>query len=273
MIDQLLELLAKSQLVPRPEVDALREQLTPGDAADPEAFIERLVEANTITAWQGKQLLAGQHSFFLGNYKLLDQIGVGGMGAVYKAQQIGLDRVVALKILNPELTKKKQAVARFEREMRLVSVLKHPHIVKAYDAQQINGYYVLVMEHVEGRNLNQWLRHHGAAPVWWACECMRQAAVALEHGHRHGLVHRDIKPGNLLVQAEDYESWPTLKVLDLGLARTADDEQADDGQRLTRQGQVLGTPDYIAPPSRCWTHARPTSGLISSVSGRACTSC
>ena len=247
MIDQLLESLARSQLVPRPEVDALRERLSPIEASDPKALVERLVKDRVITRWQGEQLLAGRQGFYVGNYKLLDRIGVGGMGAVYKAEQIGLQRVVALKILNPDLVKKKQAVARFEREMRLVSALNHPNIVKAYDAQQINGNYVLVMEHVDGRNLNQWIRHCGAAPVWWACECMRQAAVALDHGHRHGLVHRDIKPGNLLVQAADYENWPTLKVLDLGLARTADDEEADAGQRLTRQGQVLGTPDYIAP--------------------------
>src|SRR5262249_22734199 len=134
----------------------------------------------------------------LREYQLLGKLGGGGMGDVYRAVHTRLDRVVALKVLAPHRTADPAAVARFRREMKAVGQLGHPHIVQATDAGEVDGTHFLVMEYVAGPDLARLLRAVGRLAVADACEAVRQAAVGLHHAHERGLVHRDVKPSNLL---------------------------------------------------------------------------
>jgi hypothetical protein len=176
----------------------------------------------------------------VGRYRLLDKLGEGGMGAVFRAQDTKLDRNVAVKLLPVGTAHDAGAVARFGREARALAHLAHPGIIQAHDSGQDNGRHFLVMELVEGRSLAKLLSDQGGLAPTRAADYVHQAALALDHAHRHGLVHRDVKPSNLLVTGEG-----RVKLLDLGLARFLQD-QVGDGT-LTREGTGLGTPDYAAP--------------------------
>jgi serine/threonine protein kinase len=175
----------------------------------------------------------------IGQYDLLEKLGRGGMGAVYKARHRELGKVVALKVLPAEL-KNEVTIARFKNEMRAVGKLEHPNIVGAHDGGQFGDTYFLVMEFVDGIDLARLIERHGSLRLSDACELVCQAAVGLQHAHEHDLVHRDIKPSNLMLARNRL-----VKVLDLGLARSLSDASALG--RLTATGQVLGTADYIAP--------------------------
>jgi serine/threonine protein kinase len=178
----------------------------------------------------------------LGQYELVEQLGRGGMGTVYKAFHTRLKRPVALKLLPKARLQDAQAVARFQREMEAVGRLDHPHLVRAYDAGEADGQLYLAMEFLEGLDLARLVRRSGPLSVANACETVRQAALGLDYAHEHGLVHRDVKPSNLLLT-----TGGQVKVLDLGLglARLASDEPLPN--EMTTIGQVLGTGDFIAP--------------------------
>ncbi len=184
----------------------------------------------------------------LGDYRLQEKLGEGGMGAVYKAVQTKLDKVVALKILAKGRIEDQEAIARFEREMKAVGRLDHPNIVQAHDAREIEGTSVLVMEYVDGMDLNELIRRTGPLPVADACELILQAAVGLQYAHEHGLVHRDVKPSNLMITRRGQ-----IKLLDLGLARFQVGGQPA-GREVTVTGQAVGTPDYMAPEQIADTH-------------------
>jgi serine/threonine protein kinase len=243
-VQEFLQLLEKSTLLSPEELAEIWNW--PED--QPKSFAARLVEENRLTPWQAQQLLAGKGSrsqFFLGKYKLLELIGLGGMGAVYKAMQPGIARTVALKKLHKQVLKQPKAVERFLREIRSAAAVDDPHVVRAYDANCDGDTYYLVMEYVSGKNLKMWIKEQKSLPIGWSCECIRQAACGLQHAHELGMLHRDIKPSNLLVTQGDGDGLPVIKILDLGLARFSS-ETPQDGE-LTRSGQVLGTPDYMAP--------------------------
>jgi serine/threonine protein kinase/WD40 repeat protein len=242
---------ARRAAVPPPEGGTpTASPLTPAELA------QSLVERGFITPWQAEMLLKGKKAFFLGNYKLLDCIGSGATAGVFKALQGELCRIVAIKLLTAGLMGNRGAVARFRQEMQAVAALDDPHIVTAYDAGRTKGVYYLVMEFIEGRDLGYLIREHGRLPIGLACEFIRQAAKGLQHAHEKGLVHRDIKPTNLLVTRDAESGRPLVKILDLGLARfvseTCAAEAAASGVlsadgSLTQIGQFLGTPDYISP--------------------------
>lgn len=175
----------------------------------------------------------------IGQYRLLNVIGKGGMGIVYKARHERLDMTVAIKILAEHLTHDPQAVARFEREMKAVGTLYHPNIVRATDAGTDHGRHYLVMEYIEGRDLSQIVRSHGRLRIRDACEVVRQALLAMQEAHRLGLVHRDLKPSNLMLTNDG-----VVKVMDLGLARLEKDAV---GHGLTGDFQIMGTADFMAP--------------------------
>src|SRR5439155_4089813 len=126
-------------------------------------------------------------------------LGQGGMGAVYKARHKIMDRVVALKVINSSLLGSSQAVERFHREVKAAARLDHPNIVRAHDADQAGGTHFLVMEFVEGTDLAKYVEEKGPLPVAHACHFIRETALGLEHAHEHGMVHRDIKPHNLML--------------------------------------------------------------------------
>jgi WD40 repeat protein len=187
-------------------------------------------------------------------YRVLELLGVGGMGAVYKAEHQLMERTVALKVINRSLTDNPAMVERFRREVKAAAKLSHPNIVHAYDADQVEDTHFLVMEYVEGTSLDRLVAEQGRLPVAQACDYISQAALGLQHAFERGMVHRDIKPQNLMRTPEGQ-----VKILDFGLARfametapagallTADAPAPTAGESLTQVGTVVGTPDYIAP--------------------------
>ena len=212
-------------------------------------------------------------------YQIIGQIGQGGMGDVYRAEHRLMNRSVALKVINSQLVKHPQAVERFRREVQAAAQLTHPNIVTAFDAEQAGDVHFLVMEFVEGTDLATVVKHRGALPVDEACDCIRQAAEGLQHAHVKGMVHRDIKPHNLMLSSREsrvegperqsggaagsgpstLDSRRTVKILDFGLAGFATESAIIEGDsasgnegdtpllHLTTLGSVMGTPDYIAP--------------------------
>lgn len=194
--------------------------------------------------WQGKT-----RGLVVGNYVILDRLGKGGMGQVYKARHRRMDRIVALKLLPTNAMKSADLVQRFQREVRAAAKLSHQNIVTAYDADEDQGLHFLVMEYVDGMDLAALVKRHGTLAVSAAVDYVLQAARGLEYAHQHGVIHRDIKPHNLLI-----DRHRNVKVLDMGLARLEGSIEpsnvpgiavADDG--LTQIGQVMGTLDYMPP--------------------------
>ena len=180
-------------------------------------------------------------------YEILGLIGKGGMGDVYKARHRKMERTVALKVINRGLVRKTEAVDRFHREVKTAAQLSHPNIVTAYDADQADDFHFMVMEYVDGVDLSQTVKVRGALPVAEACEYIQQAAIGLQHAHQRGMVHRDIKPHNLMVTKDG-----TVKILDFGLASLAPEAIADADTveargDLTAAGAIMGTPDFISP--------------------------
>ena len=176
----------------------------------------------------------------LPGYEILGEAGRGGSGVVYKARQLSLQRLVAIKVVPLGLDREDQIISRFHQERLLVALVTHPNLVAAYDAGEIAGLPYFVMEFVEGTGLDALVSQRGPLPVAEACEVVRQAALGLQHLHEHGLVHRDVKPSNLMLTPSGQ-----VKVIDLGLARVVSGS-AQEGQ-ISLPGQFLGTLDYMAP--------------------------
>jgi len=227
----------------QPELDRLQKRLS-----DPRALVQGLVQRGWLTPYQGERLLQGQAaSLVLGPYVILDCLGEGGMGQVFKARHASLDRVVALKVLRADLVADGETVSRFYREIEVTGQLPaHANLIRAFDAGPFRATHFLAMEYVAGTDLERLVQQSGPLSIARACEFMRQAALGLQHAHQHGLVHRDIKPSNLLVSGDS----GAVKILDLGLARLhgVNKNGGRENTFLTSDGTVtLGTIDYQAP--------------------------
>ncbi len=186
-------------------------------------------------------------------YAVRELVGIGGMGAVYRASHRLMNREVAVKVIRPEILNRAGAAKRFHREVQAAARLAHPNIVTAYDAEQFENQHLLVMEFVEGRNLAEVVQQRGPLSMIDACDYIRQAALGLQHAHEQGMVHRDIKPHNLMLTSDDQ-----VKILDFGLASLVADDVIDEladeytdtastSAFLTKASTMIGTPDYIAP--------------------------
>ncbi len=196
-----------------------------------------------ITSQQVRQLVdeqVGRHGGkLLGGYELLERIGSGGMGAVYKARQTSLNRIVALKVLPQRLARDKDFIDRFYREARAVAKFSHPNIVSGFEVGEAQGYHYLAMEFVDGQSAAEWLAQTPAGvAVEKVMKIALQVGEALQHAHKNDVIHRDIKPENILISSDG-----TAKLCDLGLARSAGNEDA----ALTQAGMAVGTPHYISP--------------------------
>ena len=211
----------------------------------------------------------------LGDYELLEELGRGGMGVVYKARQVYLNQTVAVKILPRRYLDDPQAVSRFRREMQSIGALSHPNIVRAYNAGESGGVQYLAMEFVDGVNLQQFVGvgepPGGPLGLGAACEVIRQAALGLQHAHEHQLVHRDVKPANLMLSRGDAG---LVKLLDLGLAKFHAERrgEAPPEHGLTQPGVAMGTIDYMGPNSGKIPPG-PISAPISTASAARSSSC
>ena len=196
----------------------------------------RLVETGHLTSYQAEQLLRGNRKLHLGLYRITDCIGQGGMGTVFKAEHALMARTVAVKVL-PRSKSTPDAIASFSREIRAQAQLDHENLVRAYDAGHDGNVYFLVTEYVPGTDLRRYVRQRGPLNMAESATIISQAAKGLDHAHRRGLIHRDVKPGNLLVTPEGH-----TKVSDLGLAGSLNSAEED-----PRAGKVVGTADYLSP--------------------------
>lgn len=237
---EFLAALEQVGLVSGAELETLRLEAA-GDSSA-ETVARKLVEQRRLTHFQAEKVLEGRGAecVLAKRYRVLERLGAGGMGAVYRARDIKLDRDVAIKLLPAELVSDSDAVARFHREAKALAKLSHPAIIQAYDAEEDRGQQLLVLEYVPGATMQRVLHESGKVPPLLAADYLYQAAVGMAHAHHKGLVHRDLKPSNLLVTPDG-----RVKILDLGLARFLQDQIGDPS--LTQEGMGMGTPNYMAP--------------------------
>ncbi len=209
-----------------------------------ESLASELVTLGLLTQWQASQLLKGQTGFVLEKYRLLGPVGKGGMGHVFKARDDSTGAVVAIKVMSRKLTGNQTLVNRFRREIRASSLLNNPNIVRTLDAGRVGKVDFMVMEFVNGDQLDRITSRISSIPVSIACDIIRQAAIGLQHAHAQKMVHRDIKPGNLIIHWSP-DGRGTVKIMDMGLVRLSD--EGAEKTSVTRAGQVMGTPDYMSP--------------------------
>src|SRR5580700_9144596 len=204
----------------------------------------------------GRDILNGQ-------FQIIQKIGSGGMGAVYKALQSDMNRMVGVKILHPKLANRKDLVSRFRREARAMSQLTHPNTVKVFLYGELDdGSLYIIMEFLEGKNLNQTVRSEGPFPIERALPILMQACGALDEAHRAGIIHRDLKPENIfLVQSEALHDYP--KLLDFGLAKVGERQMRPGSIMLTQEGMVFGTPEFMSPEQAQGKPLTPASDVYS----------
>ncbi|MFO0927531.1 MAG: serine/threonine-protein kinase [Gemmataceae bacterium] len=236
-------MVRKSSQVDTDRLDGyLRERGRESLPAHPRQFALQLIRDGYLTRFQAEQFLLGKHKgFTLGGYRVLERLGAGGVGAVYLAEHQVMRRRVAIKVLPPCSAEAPGTLERFYLEARAAAALDHPNVIHIFDFRHEGALHFLVMEYIDGPNLQQMVARRGPLPIPMACDYIRQAAQGLQHAHERGMIHRDVKPANLLV-----DSTGTVKILDLGLARF----DIADEHSVTRKFNskiVLGTADYLAP--------------------------
>lgn len=249
-VDEFLDLMRKSGVVDEKRFDPYLQRLrtSGGLPKEPSKCAGLLVRDGFLTHFQAEQIMQGKwRRFTIGKYKVLERLGSGGMGSVYLCEHKLMRRRVAVKVLPTAKAQDPSSLERFYREARAVAALDHPNIVHAYDIDQDEALHFLVMEYVDGSSFQEIIKAAGPMDVTRACHYIRQAAQGLDHAHQAGLVHRDIKPGNILV-----ERGGVVKILDMGLARFFNDD--DDILTKKYDENVLGTADYLAPEQALDSH-------------------
>lgn len=264
--NELLSFLVKNQILSSSQVEAVSKESQLFSSTV--QLCTHLASRGWLTPYQQTQILSGQQErLLLGPYRILEPLGEGGMGLVFKAKQAKLDRLVALKIIRPQiLASRPEILSRFNREARAIAQVNHPNIVILFDADEFEGTHYIAMEYVEGQTLETLVRAGGPMGFKQSCDYIRQAALGLQHAYEVGLVHRDIKPSNILVAQKNTEigsssiklrrpalitihqkeqslannlssptkllgSWGQVKILDMGLARLTDGPEEDNAPR------------------------------------------
>jgi serine/threonine-protein kinase len=223
---------------------------------EPREFARELLRRGWLTLFQVNHVFKGRAGeLVFGPYVFLDCLGEGGMGQVFKARRRGEEQVVAIKVVRKDKLERRNVLRRFEREVRAASQLNHPNVVRALEAGQIGDVNYFAMEYVAGIDLARHLEQGGPLPVPEACSYLRQAALGLQHAHEKGLVHRDVKPHNLMVTCPAaVGEVGVLKILDLGLALLTFPDAEGGALELTQKGFVMGSADYLAPEQSFNSH-------------------
>ncbi len=250
--EHFLKIVAKSGIVDPKALDRLegkvREKLDGRLPSDPKKLAALLEKKKLITSWHSEKLLAGKYKgFFLGKHKLLGHIGTGGMSSVYLAEHVRMGDRRAIKVMPKSRVADATYLARFQLEAKAIASLNHPNIVLAYDIDNEGDVHYIVMEHVDGLDLQQLVKRDGALDFSTAAEIIAQAARGLQHAHSKGVIHRDVKPANLLVDPEG-----VVKLLDMGLALVSSGEE--ESLTIVNNENVLGTADYLAPEQALNSH-------------------
>ena len=251
--DRFLELVASSKLVEESALAKLekrvRDQLDGRLPNRVEKLSNLLVRQGLLTDWHVEKLLAGKYKgFFLGNYKLLGHIGTGGMSSVYLAEHTRMGDQRAIKVLPKSRVKDATYLARFQLEAKAIASLNHPNIVLAYDLDNDGDVHYIVMEYVDGTDMQQIVKQHGPLDMKFAAEMVAQAARGLQHAHNNGVIHRDVKPANLLI-----DKTRVVRLLDMGLALV--DDEDEQSLTMANNENVLGTADYLAPEQALNSHS------------------
>ncbi len=220
-LDKFLEFARRSKLIEPERLDQVvsdwKREVTIAQLDDANECAAHLVDAGLLTPWQAHKLLEGRHrGFQLGKYKLLGHLGSGGMSSVYLAEHTLMHRLAAVKVLPQHRLSDASYVARFHLEGQSTAALDHPNIVRVYDLDSDGKIHYLVMEYIEGRDLEAVVAENGPMDPVTAADYVVQAAAGLDYAHQAGLVHRDVKPANLLVDRQG-----VVKILDMGLAKFA----------------------------------------------------
>jgi eukaryotic-like serine/threonine-protein kinase len=251
-VDELIQLISKSGMVEENKLSNYvhKRQAGRGLPSDPREAGDAMIADGLITSFQAEQFLLGKwRGFTVGKYKLLERVGVGGMGQVFLCEHMFMKRRVAIKVLPPAKAEQPAALGRFYREARAAGSLDHPNIVRTHDIDQDGNLHFIVMEYVDGTNLLDVVKRYGPMNIHRATHYIRQVALGLDYAFRGGIIHRDIKPGNILIDRHG-----TAKLLDLGLARFYHD-QTDMLTVKYDDKVVLGTADYVAPEQVANSHA------------------
>jgi serine/threonine protein kinase len=221
------------------------DRMASGFASDLAGLARSLSRSRLVTAYQSAAICQGKlRGLIVGDYLILDKLGQGGMGVVFKVRHRRLGQVVALKILRPGLARDRKLVLRFRREIHAAALIDHPNIVAALDADEDRGVHFLTMKYIDGINLEGFVRNGGTLPVAQAIDYVTQAARGLAAAHARGIIHRDIKPANLML-----DTTGTIRVLDLGLALLSEGgaQSPEAAMTLTQAGAYMGTVDFMAP--------------------------
>ena len=251
-LEELLQLIRKSGMVDEGKLSAYTARRTAGRGlpADPRDAADAMIADGLLTNFQAEQFLLGKwRGFTIGKYKLLERVGVGGMGQVFLCEHRHMRRRVAIKVLPPAKAEQPAALGRFYREARAAGSLDHPNIVRTHDIDQDGNLHFIVMDYVDGSNLLDMVKKFGPMDIARACEYTRQVALGLDFAFNAGIIHRDVKPGNILVDRKG-----NAKILDMGLARFYND-QTDNLTIKYDDKIVLGTADYVAPEQVANSHS------------------
>ena len=250
--EKFVKIVAKSGIVEERKLKRIlqrvREKFDGDLPANPEKLAQLFCKEGLLTSWHTEKLLAGKYKgFFLGKYKLLGHIGTGGMSSVYLAEHTRMGDSRAIKVLPKSRVADATYLARFQLEAKAIASLSHPNIVRAYDIDNEGDVHYIVMEYVDGIDLQQLVKRDGALDFSTVADLVAQAARGLHHAHSKGVIHRDVKPANLLVNSKG-----VVKLLDMGLALVSSDDE--ESLTVANNENVLGTADYLAPEQALNSH-------------------